>query len=511
MDEDKQPQLLKGYNVIVDPADGSVRCGGCEHWRQTGKTCIHVAAYGLLEKFGPASDYIAREVIRSKRGLNSKGVISIPSNPRIGAKKRPLKRHDYHVDKDYDAHLNSMLSENPFSGDEDTSVAGSEQEITTGVSRGRPPATKPLHPGRTKQSESHKIAITTKVGLLPKAKKIVQFSAKPGPKSERLGPLSLQKLGPQKVRAKQAMDRTQGIKILNSMRQRNDIHKQKALMDVETRTHSTVNSVFQNFSGGAEPDLPLDMDVESHFHQYGTADRWMSLPSYWLRQDEADGILDFIMAIIHARSERTIVLNGGPACSTGRAIREAGVYRTADELANIKPLIFGKSDSFYGRTHWYTRQLVPDVWRFVLYDWARRHWVMVELHINPTYKVVVIDSLSSGSVDDFYDWDDVLTDIIALAAHFTHNLTFAQAVQRWKKNKVEYRALSVQDDGWACGFWTCCFALLAGCGIETKKDYGRPHSICSALITLGIQKLKYHLIQIYNSFVLSENGLKTLH
>ncbi|THU98012.1 hypothetical protein K435DRAFT_796021 [Dendrothele bispora CBS 962.96] len=445
MEEAERPALMNGYDVTVDPVNGT-----------------------------------RKKLFEVNVALQQK---------ELSVSHLKKKRKDEKVIQEYEDHL-SMLDCNPFEAN-DTGDTGLDSDVEvhskTGVSRGRPSAMKPLHPGRIQSSaKTANLGQQKSQSIGQKSnhkQQIIEFSLKPGPKGERLGPLSLQKLGPKKLRASEANQRI---------------------------SNANAGSVFKSFSDGAEKDLDLDLEVEFEFHTFGTANSWLSNPVYWLRQDEADGLIDIAMAVAHAFKKRTIILNATSACGIGKGLLESGVDQTDVELGEIKPDMFKAENSAFSRVRWYTQELspgYPSVWRFVLYDWTRPHWILVELYIEPEFKVVILDSLSNGSVDDIDDWYDRLSYMMALASHFTPGLTFpklrlSKAVRQWRRN-IEYRTLSIQNDGWACGFWTCTFSLLAACGVKIDDV------TTNILSAIGIEPIKWHLVNIYNSFVLSQHGLES--
>ncbi|THV00147.1 hypothetical protein K435DRAFT_854995 [Dendrothele bispora CBS 962.96] len=289
------------YVKVTVRDTGALQCS-CQHWRQTGKTCAHTFAVHLLITCEPASEYIDNEVVLKTRGRNAKAMFPIPPKPK-GHQQPPRK--DETVNKDvqhfFDT-FNQLGDEDPFPGsqpgfdsDEDqinktdqednlVEIDSSQTIHTTHrqnkSSSGRPPAIKPLQPSRSKA-----LVTATKV-------KTTIFREAPGPKKERLHPLSLQAKGPAATQKIEAGRRSQGIA---------NLEKITANKDSKTAQNITADQQLFLADPALDPALkaelllsmapPMD-ETDAEAILKGTVTRWK--PPYHAREDEIWGFSDLL-------------------------------------------------------------------------------------------------------------------------------------------------------------------------------------------------------------------------
>ncbi|KAJ6496507.1 hypothetical protein C8R47DRAFT_1212829 [Mycena vitilis] len=176
VEPEEEEGSLEGHQV-TENHDGSLSCA-CREFKATGKACVEILAMRLYLEFGPAAPYLGKDDIdvhgptAKGKGKQKKG-----SGPGRTGQRAPA---DHRIDKDHDEFLErqdkgwkAFSTDEEFTDSDDdkqpkpqkTKSVALDESPGTKVSSGRPPASTPLHPGRSSTSPA-------------------KFSAKPGPKGK---------------------------------------------------------------------------------------------------------------------------------------------------------------------------------------------------------------------------------------------------------------------------------------------------------------------------------------
>ncbi|KAJ6513848.1 hypothetical protein C8R47DRAFT_622509 [Mycena vitilis] len=177
VEPEEEEGSLEGHQV-TENHDGSLSCA-CREFKATGKACVEILAMRLYLEFGPAAPYLVSRDDIDVHGptAKGKGKQKKGSGPGRTGQRAPA---DHRIDKDHDEFLErqdkgwkAFSTDEEFTDSDDdkqpkpqkTKSVALDESPGTKVSSGRPPASTPLHPGRSSTSPA-------------------KFSAKPGPKGK---------------------------------------------------------------------------------------------------------------------------------------------------------------------------------------------------------------------------------------------------------------------------------------------------------------------------------------
>ncbi|KAF7330611.1 SWIM-type domain-containing protein [Mycena sanguinolenta] len=167
------------FHRVTEEVDGALTCN-CPEYRGTGKACVEILAVRTLLEFGPPKAYFAEPKDDPEAPKGKKRVQFSRKAARGSGKRGQRPLADRQVQKDHDKLLERLDDGwTAFDSDEDGDFTDSDDEgqpakkksksrhvkpaTQSRVSPGRPPASTPLHPGRSSKSPT-------------------KFSSKPGPK-----------------------------------------------------------------------------------------------------------------------------------------------------------------------------------------------------------------------------------------------------------------------------------------------------------------------------------------
>ncbi|THV02007.1 hypothetical protein K435DRAFT_792948 [Dendrothele bispora CBS 962.96] len=370
MPKDSENEISQAYVKVVLHEDNTLQCM-CDNFYQTGKTCRHTFAVSLLLKYGPASRFMENETINAVRGREAKG--RSQNIQKLKSQGRDLQqRTDYGVLQDLDYFLERWEKESDIdpltkeigsrnTDDESHTEEGGESAGEDGdddfqlcsqrviVSKGRPARSQPMQPYRATS----------------RRKVPTQFQAKPGPKGERLHPLSLLHKGPAHLQTKEAKERVnffptyelidtltkvkaQGIKnlqiILNRLGKKIPLkpepkHKLDQIKELGSVSHPQVR---QQLLRGPEPAGFENDEIEALFEK--NVNRWNGA-DYFLRQDE-----------MYQKGSNCLFL-ANEYQTLGQRLIECGPDHSTDELEILKPEWFGPGTIYAQLIHYTTHFL----------------------------------------------------------------------------------------------------------------------------------------------------------
>ncbi|THU82782.1 hypothetical protein K435DRAFT_808036 [Dendrothele bispora CBS 962.96] len=304
--------------------------------------------------------------------------------------------------------------------------------LQTRVSKGRPARSQPMQPYRATS----------------RRKVLTQFQAKPGPKGERIHPLSLLHKGPAHLQAKEAKERVnffltyelvatltevkaQGIKNLqmlstkkNTAREKIPLkpepkHKLDQIKELGSVSHPQVR---QQLLRGPEPAGFENDEIEALFEK--NVNRWNGA-DYFLRQDEMVGFTDLLNGLAVSKGSNCLFL-ANEYQTLGQRLIECGPDHSTDELEILKPEWFGPGTIYAQLIHYTTHFLSkPTSIHFFHLDNSKAHWVLFKVS-SKSFKIDLFDSLSDGDWDEIVDIDSE-EGMVAIASHFSGLQNYTQA------------------------------------------------------------------------------------
>ncbi|KAF5331762.1 hypothetical protein D9758_016636 [Tetrapyrgos nigripes] len=193
---------------VTERPDGTFQCS-CMKWTQSGKTCKHILAVIMQERFVSVEEYHKLETICAKCGKQAAGIFSNPKKVEKG--QHSQARTDATVQSELDAVLQMFEKKgcgNPFA-QEDWCMKGitntgactssdAKPDENSGFNLnaslcGQPAEVQPLHLGHSKNAQN------PQKNTQKKDTKLV-FNGKKGPKAkQKIHPNSLLMAGPEQI------------------------------------------------------------------------------------------------------------------------------------------------------------------------------------------------------------------------------------------------------------------------------------------------------------------------
>ncbi|KAJ6620767.1 hypothetical protein B0H10DRAFT_2356313 [Mycena sp. CBHHK59/15] len=475
------------YYIVTQEPDGALVCT-CPEFAATGKTCAEICAARLQLEFGPATPYLispenpqdddsdSDAPLRKPQNKKSKG---IPKPKRAsGAGRKPREELDHRVDTLLDEYLDRLdRGWNPFGSDDEIdddsdsepakkkSKTGDTTAPGTTVSRGRPPAATPLHPGRTSSP--------------------TKFSEKPGPKGKGfnslLPPLHSAKKpkSPTKKKSKPPAippsEAPQNGPTSNGSGKQNPPQK-----DNKDKGKKTAAAVQPSALNAEDLDI-LDIDFK----------RWDS-PNYKLRSDEVLEIIELLNALSLDTRNGTLVFGHSYSFEADQ-LRNIDWMTSDDEPINAAGAPAFLEGTVLKNAWLHSQQMTLDKTMVFHYDPVRDHWLLFTFAL-ASGKATCYEPLSQhGKALDIQD--------MSLLAKFFTPQRQTSPPERKPYYHYALRALNLQNDGASCGFWMATLVFLLACDVKINMD------CISVLRGLGIDGIKHHWKCLLTSWRIEEKGL----
>ncbi|THU85902.1 hypothetical protein K435DRAFT_868812 [Dendrothele bispora CBS 962.96] len=458
MENDKE-QEIRAQRVYMRH-DGSWRCS-CDRWNQTGKTCTHILAAQMQLKLGHVSEYHRQET-RLERGKNAAG---ISASKQASTGRWEQAPYDSTVYTDFNRIMTVLAAsgdKDPFEDDINRDKDTSSEDENDGSDK----ITGPMVPNEQSQAKDlADLKCLHRQLERGRAKKKSEPTLPKGPKVSAFQCYSLVWI----------FDFVQKKRAEEFSPSRLDAKKTKLVHD----------------------DLYNGIELAEAFQSDGAdVSRWQQ-SDYWMQYEEITEAVDIANTISSALGTDSLFMDShrlgriceelreiGPDCSHNAvSVPEAqevgGLYQTILKLLEKTPAL---RTAYFLHLH-------------------GSHYIFWQVKLRPEYSIAVFDSLSSSSLGSSSPmlFDFINNIIQPVTSHFTR-ISFDQIKQRL--NRYKYRSLNIQDDGSACGFWVFAMAILVACGtdLEYEDNIGRMRE-------LGIIGLKHHLMQIWEIWKSSQDGM----
>ncbi|KAJ6561348.1 hypothetical protein B0H10DRAFT_1966545 [Mycena sp. CBHHK59/15] len=517
------------YYTVIEEEDGTLSCN-CPGSRQTGKTCEHTFGVKLEIDFGNVERYNDLETIRKTRGKAARGQKNNPAKKKPG--RQPQRRSDRTVTADLDRFLDQVKNKiNPWESDSDSHGSNSTtSEETDGnadalgiddplnrtgsqLSKGRAPATGPLHPGRTSgKGKKSDISPDDTANLNGP----VKFSNPPGAKRGHPSSL-LPGSSPLKKEADEKEKKVHAVRLAEEHKRKQEEEEEKKREEKRDKRRrkeeKKLEKLRQKRLAEREPE---DQANESQmFSSVDQLERWDN-EVYQMREDEGQGFTDIAMALSCCLGSATLVLpsyfrqlarhlrtmDWGTAAHEiiDRANAEALLDRTkADEINLSEAFDKGLGDgSLFQHLNYYAMLLVDTTTVLFLHrdedEEGREHWLLFR---HSGKKVDCFEPLENHQ--KIRDRRNIIEDMYIVTAYFRGDEFPVLPI----KQGYKVLSLNVQVDGAACGFWATVLCILQISGIDISSD-----DTARRLRKLKIRGVKQHLKEIWTSWQINEEGLE---
>ncbi|KAJ6491845.1 hypothetical protein C8R47DRAFT_1214635 [Mycena vitilis] len=465
------------FHTVIENADGALVCD-CHEYSQTGKPCVDLLVARMARQYGPAQNFIDLES-RTERGKNAQA--NVPKRqPRRGQGQRFQARSDYTVDAEHEGFLAKLeAGHDPYKGDleEEVDAPKSSEPVhpdntdpftaAARLSQGRPPATTPLHPGRS-----------------------VTFNQKRGPKPKAHGSLL------------PAFKFTSDDDSLNKHPASFDVPLSHIPPQKSDASAPPVSVEKESNSEAEEPQGPVYTNEEIEMNDVDL-DRWDAPEGYLVRGDEMALVVELLNALVrqmrqsnrrcfffsdtyHSQAQDLRKVNWGDAPSAKTFPRDSMLARAVQQMKDLGGL---------------------DDCLFLHYDPARVHWLLFIGNVT-TKKIFCIDPMAKHppkSVD--------VQDMRLITAYFGNFGPDGAIKSKPPKARAtrtyEARPAGVQQDGTSCGFWVITLALLWICGLSIARTAPEREPSIQVLRNLGVRQIKIYWKAIWTSWRIEERGLST--
>ncbi|KAJ6466725.1 hypothetical protein C8R47DRAFT_1153492 [Mycena vitilis] len=466
----KQATDRRPFYVVSEEADGSLVCT-CPAFKATGKTCVEIAGARLYREFGPAERYKNPEPEKGKKKVGQ-------SSKKVKKDKAPPRLPDHVIDKEYETFLQRLEEDpdwNPFPSTGSTREKTQTGPSGTTVSRGRPPAIAPLHPGRSP------------------TKSPVKFSGKPGPKPHAYNSLlaSLPGKSPKKTATKTAHQGSpESSSSSSDSGSDSDEHGELPWAPLPAPDYSSKGKGKAKISPTPEPSGATVEDVQIMDVNFS---HWSATPNYKLRQDEELEVCELLNAVAVGMRNGVLVLGDSYAFDANK-LRDVVWTASDDEPINARGAPAFAKETVLQKAWLHSQAITLDTLLVFHNDRVRDHWLLFQGSLGKKKRVVCYEPLSShGQQLD-------IQDINLFVSYFSQQRPSEPAT---RKPNFDYRArtLNIQRDGYSCGFWMITLALLIVCNVAIDEE------CIDCLDAIGIDTLQYHWKCILTSWRIEEHGL----